>query len=138
MKLKDICLLKNGTSVQITSTGRYPIYGSTSIVGFTNDPYLNNDCVAIARVGAQCGFVQYAKAPCTITDNSIICTNIRNINLKYLYYLLSSLNINRLHIGAAQPLITSKIIYDIDIPTHTIAEQCHIVNTISSLFLKSL
>lgn len=131
MYLKELCIFKNGKGLKITNYGLYNIYGSTGIIGKTNNILINSPCCLIARVGANCGYVQYVNESCWITDNTIICTSREKTNIKYIYYLLQSLDINSKRIGSTQPLITSKILNDIEIVSHTLEEQVRIVNTIS-------
>lgn len=129
MLLSDICSFKNGKGIKITNSGNYPIVGSTGIIGYSNEYMIDKPIVAIARVGAQCGFVQYINFKSWITDNTIICIPNNDYDAKYIYYLLSTININSLHIGAAQPLMTSSILKSIEIINHSKLERQHIVDT---------
>ena len=135
MLLKDICTFKNGKGIKITKNGLIPVYGSTGIIGSTDTPLISSPSCLIARVGANCGYVQFVKAPCWVTDNTIICSTKNNIDIKYIYYLLQSIDINNMRIGSSQPLITSSILNDIEVTEHTYVEQCYIVNTISSALI---
>ena len=132
MILSEICTFKNGKSIKIDKNNNYkiPIYGSTGILGFNKESLVNQPVCLIARVGANCGFVQLVKEPCWVTDNTIICYPKNGISIRYLYYLLSTLNINSKRIGSSQPLITSSILNNISIIEHTKTEQNHIVDTI--------
>lgn len=128
MKLQDIAILRNGKFIpENQRAGKYPIFGSTGIIGATDNILINDDAVVIGRVGANCGTIQYAKGPSWITDNCIICTSF-NCNLYYIFYLLQSKKLNDYHAGSAQPLLTSKVINSIDIPKHSSTEQRHIVD----------
>ena len=133
MLLKELCLFKNGKGTKSNNNGFFPIYGSTGIIGKTNDCMLNISACLIARVGANCGYVQFVTEPCWVTDNTIICTPKTNTNIRYIYYLLQSLDINSMRIGSSQPLITSSILNDINVVEHSAEEQVRIVNTISLL-----
>lgn len=124
MLLGDICSFKNGKGIKITNVGNYPIVGSTEIIGYSNQYLIDKPIVTIARVGAQCGFVQYVNFKSWITNNTILCIPNIEYDAKYIYYLLSTININSLHIGAAQPLMTSSILKSIDIINHTEHERC--------------
>ena len=135
MLLKDICTFKNGKGIKITNNGLIPVYGSTGIIGSTDTPLISSPSCLIARVGANCGYVQFVKTPCWVTDNTIICSTKNNIDIKYIYYLLQSIDINNMRIGSSQPLITSSILNDIEVNEHTYVEQFYIVNTISSALI---
>lgn len=133
MLLKELCILKNGKGIKSNIDGLFPIYGSTGIIGKTENYLINTSACLIARVGANCGYVQFVKEPCWVTDNTIICTPKNNTNIRYIYYLLQSLDINSMKIGSSQPLITSSILNDINVIEHSAEKQVHIVNTISLL-----
>mgnify|MGYP004627665021 CR=1 FL=1 len=136
MKLQDIAILRNGKFIpENQRAGKYPIFGSTGIIGATDNILINDDAVVIGRVGANCGTIQYAKGPSWITDNCIICTSF-NCDLYYIFYLLQSKKLNDYHAGSAQPLLTSKVINSIDIPKHSSTEQRHIVDILGSIDAK--
>ena len=101
-------------------------------MGYTNS-YNASNVVIIGRVGAYCGSVHYSREKCWISDNAISAKAKNDNNIDYLYYLLSSLNLNRHHIGGAQPLMTQGIINNIDIPKHSLSEQKKIAAILSSI-----
>lgn len=101
-------------------------------MGFSDEANSSN-VVIIGRVGAYCGSVHYSSDECWVSDNAIIATSKPNNSIKYLYYLLSSLNLNQHHIGGAQPLMTQGIINNINIPNHRIDEQKKVASILSSL-----
>lgn len=129
MYLKDKLNFRNGKGLKnLSDNGLYPVYGSTGIIGKTNDILLDNDSLIIGRVGANCGVIQLGRGPCWITDNCIIATP-QNSSIKFVYYLLQTMNIHQYHIGSAQPLLTSEILKTLKIEKdYSIDEQQHIVN----------
>lgn len=132
-KVENIATLANGKKAKdISPVTLYPIYGGNGIMGYTNS-YNASDVVIIGRVGAYCGSVHYSKEKCWISDNAISARVKENNNTEYLYYLLSSLNLNRHHIGGAQPLMTQGIINNIKIPKHSNSQQQKIAAILSSL-----
>lgn len=132
-KVENIATLANGKKAKdISPAALYPIYGGNGIMGYTNS-YNASNVVIIGRVGAYCGSVHYSKERCWISDNAISAMAKDKNSTEYLYYLLSSLNLNRHHIGGAQPLMTQGIINNIDIPKHFLSEQKKIAAILSSL-----
>lgn len=132
-KVENIATLANGKKAKdISPAALYPIYGGNGIMGYTNS-YNASNVVIIGRVGAYCGSVHYSKDRCWISDNAISAMTKDKNSTEYLYYLLSSLNLNRHHIGGAQPLMTQGIINNIDIPKHFLSEQKKIAAILSSL-----
>ena len=138
MFLKELYTFNNGKSWSSLSNGENPIYGSTGIIGHCSETLFNGENSLIARVGANCGYVQYVNGNYWVTDNTIIASATKLIVPKYGYYLLSTLNLSRYKIGAAQPLLTIGILNSIEVNVHNLEMQHHIVNTISFLLLKSL
>lgn len=138
MQLKELFTFSNGKSWQNLTPGSIPIYGSTGIIGYSSQTLYKGENTLIARVGANCGYLQYVNGSYWVTDNTIIATATDKIISKYGYYLLNTLDIRRLKIGAAQPLLTIGILNSIEVNIHPLKEQLHIVNTISILLLKSL
>lgn len=132
-KVENIATLANGKKAKDISTDSpYPIYGGNGIMGHSNT-YNADNVVIIGRVGAYCGSVHHSKEKCWISDNAISATAKEGNSIDYLYYLLNSLNLNRYHIGGAQPLMTQGIINNIDIPSHSLSEQKRIAAILSSL-----
>lgn len=132
-KVENIATLTNGKKAKDISTDSpYPIYGGNGIMGHSNT-YNADNVVIIGRVGAYCGSVHHSKEKCWISDNAISATAKEGNSIDYLYYLLNSLNLNRYHIGGAQPLMTQGIINNIDIPSHSLSEQKRIAAILSSL-----
>lgn len=110
--LGSIMTFKNGKKRPKTF-GKFPIYGGNGILGYT-DEWNNENCVVIGRVGAYCGSVFREYSKCWVSDNAI-CGISNNNNIEYLYYLLSSLQLNYRHIGTSQPLLTQEILNNIQV-----------------------
>ena len=132
-KIENIATLANGKKAKdVSPAALYPIYGGNGIMGYTNS-YNTSNVVIIGRVGAYWGSVHYSKEECWISDNAISAMVKDNNSTEYLYYLLTSLHLNRHHIGGAQPLMTQGIINNIHIPKHSNSEQKKIAGILSAL-----
>ncbi|MGC7590268.1 restriction endonuclease subunit S [Bisgaard Taxon 46] len=107
--------------------GAYPIYGSTGIIGRTNNFMFEEDRILVARVGANAGFVHIAMGKYDVSDNTLIVENMDSISMKYLYYYLKHMNLNQFAKGAGQPLITGGQLKALKIPIPPFAEQQRIV-----------
>jgi len=95
----------NGKGIRPLKSGKYPVYGSNGILGFTNE-FLYENAIVLGRVGAYCGSVQIEKDKFWPSDNTIVLQPKDHIDIDYLYYYLKSLDLNRVSGGSAQPLIT--------------------------------
>lgn len=112
--------------------GDIPIYGGNGILGYTNKS--NNDsCVVIGRVGAYCGSVYYEANKCWISDNAIAANEKNNADIKFIYYLLKTLNLNQRHIGTSQPLLTQEILNNIECFLPDLETQKKIAKVLSAL-----
>ena len=112
IKLGDIGITLNGETIP-SENGIYPAYGGNGIIKRVDSFNQDGNVIAIGRVGAQCGVVHYCEKKCWITDNCLCFKPNEKFNGYYVYYLLKILNLNKFHIGSAQPLITQSIINDI-------------------------
>ena len=86
--------------------GTYKVYGSTGIIGYTENPDYEGEHLLIARVGANAGAVNLTNEKCGISDNTLAISYKKELYYKFSYYQLKNYNLNRLIFGSGQPLIT--------------------------------
>ena len=130
--ISDIANLKNGKK-RPSESGDVPVFGGNGIMDYVNS-FNGEDTIVIGRVGAYCGCVYLSKGKCWVSDNAIAAKAKEDNDNEYLYYLLSSLNLNYHHIGGAQPLMTQDIIGRIEvIVPQTKDDQRRIASILSSL-----
>lgn len=130
--ISDIANLKNGKK-RPSEPGVIPVFGGNGIMDYVNS-FNGEDTIVIGRVGAYCGCVYLSKGKCWVSDNAIAAKAKEDNDNEYLYYLLSSLNLNYHHIGGAQPLMTQDIIGRIEvIVPQTKDDQRRIASILSSL-----
>ncbi|WP_367912858.1 restriction endonuclease subunit S [Bacillus pumilus] len=115
VKLKDVALLKNGKKITKKESGRYEVFGANGPIGYSDEFLLEKESIILGRVGANCGSVHYSSKPIWISDNTIGIVPKDNVDGYYLYYILSSLRLNEMAAGSAQPLINQSIINSIDL-----------------------
>lgn len=89
--------------------GAIPVYGGNGILDYT-DRSNNENCLVIGRVGAYCGSVYYASDACWVSDNAIAAKPIGKNSLRFFYYLLQSLHLQKRQIGTSQPLLTQGVL----------------------------
>ena len=108
--LGDVLKFFNGKSITPGGDGEYPVYGSNGLIG-QNDEYTHENGLIIGRVGAYCGAIKYCKAQFWASDNTIVGQPKDNsFDIRYIYYLLGDLNLNRYAGGSAQPLLTQTVL----------------------------
>lgn len=107
--LDDLADFRNGKSLSpslYTSLGKYPVFGSNGEIARTDEVLNPKPVIAIGRVGAYCGSVYAISGSSWVTDNAIIAEPKAEVDFRFLYYKLLSLELNRTAIGSAQPLVT--------------------------------
>ena len=124
--------ISSGRCKSHSSSGKYNLYGSTGIIGKTNEAYYEGNLVLVARVGANAGSLQILNEPCGITDNTLIIKP-KEVDAQYIYYFLQHFNLNRLIFGSGQPLITGGMLKKVKVSLGTIKEQNKITRLLSIL-----
>jgi len=113
----------------------YPIYGGNGILGYTNQSMINKETIVIGRVGEYCGSIHKTTKFSWITDNALYATNVlnHNLNLDFLTYWLTFLNLNKFKKESGQPLMTQTIVYSIKFPLPPLSEQKKIAEILSTV-----
>ena len=108
-RLGDICALKAGLFVKAEAiqpepgNGLYPCFGGNGLRGYVSDYTHNGNFPIVGRQGALCGNVQYAQGKFHATEHAVVVTPRIEMDIYWLYHLLTLLNLNRHATGAAQP-----------------------------------
>ncbi|MGO2420353.1 MAG: restriction endonuclease subunit S [Vibrio casei] len=131
--LGEICeSITSGKNKDKSETGKFPVYGSTGVIGRTNIKAYEIEQILVARVGANAGRVNIASGEYDVSDNTLILKLKAKYNLKFLYYYLVNLNLNRFVKGAGQPLLTAGQLKAMVIPVPTPEEQSRIVSILDN------
>lgn len=126
-KLSEVCInISSGKNNSREANGKYPVYGSTGIIGATNEYNYDEDCLLIARVGAYAGFVYKASGKFDVSDNTLIIKPKLGYNIDFAYHQLTQLKLNKLAKGGGQPLITAGCLKDLIIAIPNESEQINI------------
>ncbi len=91
----------------------YPVYGSNGMIGYAKETNTDAKSIIIGRVGSYCGALYWSKEPCWVTDNAICASALGNNDSRFLFYLLSTLNLNNWRGGSGQPLLNQDILRNI-------------------------
>ena len=112
VKLGEILDFYNGKGIKPFSSGRYPVYGSNGIIGYS-DTQMYSNAIILGRVGT-CGSVTREKKDFWASDNTIVTKAKTAVaDLDFCYYLLKTLHLSNYAGGAAQPLVTQKVLRQI-------------------------
>ena len=126
--LGEVCHnISSGKNKKRDINGIYPIYGSTGVIGKTNEKVYGKQHILVARVGANAGFVHIGEGEYDVSDNTLIIDNKDNILFGYLFYVLKNMKLNQFARGAGQPLLTAGQLKSLKIPIPPLPEQEKIV-----------
>ena len=114
-----------------SQSGEYPVYGSNGIVG-THDAYLTKEpAIIIGRKGSA-GALNIAAGPSWTTDVAYFVRPPRDLDLRFTYYLFSTLRLDDLGKGI-KPGLSRKEAYTLSITLPPLAEQKRIVAKVDEL-----
>lgn len=125
---KNIEYVSSGRTKGKSENGKYKVFGSTGIIGYTEKPDYNGEHILIARVGANAGYINKINEECGISDNTLVLKCLCNLNTNFLAYKLHEFNLSRLIFGSGQPLITGSQIKELKFKLPSIKEQEKIAN----------
>ncbi len=117
--LGDLVDIKSGKS-RPRQNGKFPVYGGNGIFDSSPEANMKEPAVILGRVGAYCGSVYFEELPFWLSDNALGVTAKTDTSLRFIYYLLKSINLNNRAVGGAQPLLTQGIVNNIHVkvPSH--------------------
>ena len=135
-RFEDIYELAYGkslTKVARNTDGDYPVYGSNGIVGHHDTFLVDGPALIVGRKGAA-GIVSFSAKPCWPIDTTYYVRNSEHINIRFSFYLLTSLRLNQFDRSTAIPGLNRDDAYDLVVCLPPLSEQCRIVDKIEQLF----
>ncbi|MCZ2344277.1 MAG: restriction endonuclease subunit S [Bacteroidales bacterium] len=115
------------------SKGVFDLYGSTGIIGTTENATYSGEYILVARVGANAGFLTKATGNFGVTDNTLVIMLNTNTCFDFVHYYLKNIGLNKMIFGSGQPLITGGQLKSLAISFPSLAEQRRIADCLSSL-----
>lgn len=132
MKIKDFTKIRYGKNQKnvIDNDGMYPIIGTGGIFGYASDYLYNKPSVLIGRKGTINNPMYYDKPFWTV--DTLFYTEIdeKKVIPRWFYYYLCTVNLNKYNEGTTIPSLTTKTLYELEVPLHSIMHQQHIVDII--------
>ena len=135
--LGNTIVIKSGDAIKVRDNriGKYPIYGGNGITGYNESYNVDGINIIIGRVGFYCGSVHYVDNKIWVTDNAFVTKIMGNVYTpKFLYYLLQQYDLKQYSNSTAQPVISGKTVYPINVMLPPLSEQYRIVARIEELF----
>ena len=106
--------------------GAFPVYGSTGIIGFTNEAGYSGNVLLVARVGANAGLVNAVSGDFDVSDNTLVLRPIDAWNMRFAFHQLTHMNLNQYAVGGGQPLVTGGLLKALKVPFPPLEEQVRI------------
>ena len=135
-ELGQVCSrLSSGKGIaakEISEHGVYPVFGGNGLRGYSDRKNFEGQCAIIGRQGAFCGNVRFFSGEAYMTEHAVVvCANEKS-DIKYLSYLLGTLNLDRLSGQSAQPGLSVKTLSKQVIQLPDISKQRQIAKVLSA------
>lgn len=126
VKLTDICRPKQWKTIsgdEISSEGKYPVYGANGKMGFFHE-YNHIDETLLIGCRGTCGTLHITEKFSYTNGNAMALDNLdKKANIKFLYYFFSKRGFNDVVSGGVQKQITIQNLQRIEIPLPNLAIQ---------------
>lgn len=134
--LKERVTFEYGYSVRVGSekSGRFPVYGSNGATGYIDSYKVKGPGVIIGRKGSV-GAIHYTDSDFTPTDTAyyLKLNDTERDLLKFWYYYLQLLGLNKLNTHSSVPGLSREIAYFIAVQPPAFDDQRRIADVLSSL-----
>ena len=105
-KVADIYQPQTIPTSWLNDTLQYPVYGANGVIGKYSEYNHENSQICIACRGNTCGTVNYSEPKSWITGNAmVINTDKYDVNKRFLFHQLCTVNYSPLISGSGQPQI---------------------------------
>lgn len=115
------------------ANGDYAVYGSNGSVGHHDTFLVEGPVLIVGRKGAA-GAVSFSAKPCWPIDTTYYVRDSEHIDIRFSFYLLTSLRLNQFDRSTAIPGLNRDDAYDLVVNLPPLPEQRRIVAKIEELF----
>ena len=138
-KLGSTCEMKAGKSISsdlISSveSSDTPIkcYGGNGVRGYVKEANQQGEFPLIGRQGALCGNVNYAVGDFYATEHAVVVASQGDYTQRFLYHLLTHMDLNQYKSAGAQPGLSVKNLQEIMAPVPPLHLQDRIVDVLDN------
>ena len=130
----ELTTLEYGKSLRgyKSSDGRYKVYGTNGPIGWHSEPLCDKAGVIIGRKGAYRG-VHYSPDPFFVIYTAFYLQPKVNLDTRWAYYHLLSVDINGMDSGSAIPSTSREDFYDLRVDVPPLPEQRAIAHVLGTL-----
>lgn len=139
-RIKNVFSMQAGKNItasniheEKTEEFKYLCYGGNGVRGYVKKYNTEGNYVLVGRQGALCGNVQLANGQFYATEHAVVTDGYGLTDLKWSYYFLTALNLNKYATATAQPGLAVSNIIEVLLPLPPLAEQRRIVAKIEEL-----
>ncbi|WP_334092850.1 MULTISPECIES: restriction endonuclease subunit S [Helicobacter] len=135
--LAEVCTSKNSNIVLSSienNTGKYPIYGAKGLLKTIDFYTIENESLGIVKDGAGVGRIFLLPEKSSLIGTMAYIQANKNLNLKYLYHFLHTINFNQYISGSAIPHIYFRDYKKEKIPLPPLEVQKAIVEKLENAF----
>lgn len=133
--LDDLVTIKYGKNQKkvVSDFGTIPIYGTGGLMVYATEPLYNRPSVLIGRKGT-IGRVKYVEHPFWTVDTLFYTIVNESIVIpKYLYYLMSLIDLNNYNEGTTIPSLRTETLYRLEFDIPSLYEQRRILSIIEPI-----
>jgi type I restriction enzyme S subunit len=130
----DIATLEygRGLSGYEQSPGRFTVFGTNGPIGRNTEALCSHPTVVIGRKGAYRG-VHYSPEPCYVIDTAFYLEPKVDLDMRWAYYQLLTLNINSMDSGSAIPSTSRGDFYSLPVRFPSLPVQHSIAHILGAL-----
>lgn len=85
--------------------GKYPIYGATGIIAYSENYQINSNAILIIKDGASIGRVHFTREKASVIGTLNYLLANENVSLEYIFYCLKYFNFSKFKVGSGIPHI---------------------------------
>lgn len=136
--IADIYQPQTIASTDLTEDG-YLVYGANGIIGKYHSFNHEKEQICITCRGNTCGTVNFTEPKSWITGNAMVINTdnyAKNVNKRYLFHYLSSINFNSIISGSGQPQIVRQPLAKLKLILPVLIIQNRIAGCLDAMFAK--
>lgn len=135
IKLGKVLTLEYGSGLteDDRSGTEFPVVGSNGIIGYHDEYLIEGPCIIVGRKGSA-GEITYIEENCYPIDTTFYVKLHSDLfEIKYLYYLLKALKLQRLALFKGVPGLNRYDVYEAKIPLVSDTKQLEIISKLEEI-----